>query len=65
MRERERVRATAGTFGTAGTIETGPVEEIMIGSGTLTKQIAGYLARTGFDSRYPSAANIFKKLASP
>jgi hypothetical protein len=51
MPERTRVRATAGTFGTAGTIETGSVEESMIGGGTLTKQIAGYLVRTGFDVR--------------
>ena len=61
MPERERVRATAGTFGTAGTIETGSVEEIMIASRTLIKQIAGCLACTRFD---PLDTEALRKLAS-
>src|SRR2546426_5925044 len=58
---RARVRVTAGTFGTAGTVGTSCIEEIMIGSGTLTKQIAGYLARTGYEALNDDAARATKE----
>src|SRR4029434_9953582 len=60
MRIGARVRATAGTFGTAATIETGSVEETMIGSGILTKQIASYLARTGYEALNDEALRATK-----
>src|SRR2546427_9911806 len=55
-----RVRVTAGTFGTTGTIETSSVEKIMIGSGTLTKQIASYLARTSYEALNDDALRATK-----
>jgi MmgE/PrpD N-terminal domain len=60
MRIGARVRATAGTFGTAATIETDSVEETMIGSGILTKQIASYLARTGYEALNDEALRATK-----
>jgi 2-methylcitrate dehydratase PrpD len=42
-------------------VGTRSIEEIMIGSGTLTKQIAGYLVRTGFDALDDDALRTTKE----